>query len=300
MFSTRGLMPWFGLALAFGLLSLCGHPGGSEPFVPAAEAQGTDTAVERIPYGSDPLQFGDLRIPSGPGPYPVAVVIHGGCWTNFFGLDLMDDMSDTLTAAGVATWNIEYRRIGDPGAGFPGTLTDVGMAVDKLRDLAPTYDLDLERVITVGHSAGGHLGFWVGARHRLPAGHLLRGAEPLPLSAAVALAGILNLVESLEHDVCIDYAEVLMHGTPDEIPELYAVASPSELLPLGLRQTLIYGTEDPIVPLAMSDHYRDAARAAGDHQVSLQKVQGADHFDVIDPTSPKWPQVFERILEQFE
>lgn len=190
--------------------------------------------------------------------------------------------------------------IGDPGGGFPGTFTDIGLAVDKLRDLAPTYHLDLERVITVGHSAGGHLGFWVAARHRLPAGHPLRGADTLPLSAAVALAGILNLAESLERDVCIDYAAVLMDGTPDEIPELYVVASPSELLPLGLRQTLIHGTEDPIVPLAMSVHYRNVARAAGDHRVSLKKVQGADHFDVIDPTSPQWPQVFERILEQFE
>jgi len=292
-------MAWLGLALAFGLLSLCGHSGGGEPCGPSTEAQGAETPVVRICYGSDPLQFGDLRIPLGPGPYPVVVVIHGGCWTNFFGLDLMDDMSDTLTAAGVETWNIEYRRIGDTGGGFPGTLTDVGLAVDKLRDLAPTYHLDLERVITVGHSAGGHLGFWVAARHRLPPKDPLRGADPLPLSAAVALAGILNLTESLEHDVCIDYAAVLMNGMPEQIPGLYAVASPSELLPLGLRQTLIHGTDDPIVPLAMSDHYRDAARAAGDHQVSLKKVQGANHFDVIDPASPKWPQVFERILEQF-
>jgi acetyl esterase/lipase len=229
------------------------------------------------------------------------VVIHGGCWFNLFGLEQMDAMSDTLTATGVATWNIEYRRIGDPGGGFPNTLTDVGMAVDTVRELAPTYNLDLSRVITVGHSAGGHLALWVAARHQLPEGHPLRGEDPLPLSAAVALAGIPNLAESLlDPKVCLGYAAVLMQGTPDEIPELYAVASPSELLPLGLRQTLIHGTADTIVPLAMSEHYRDAARHAGDHQVSLKKVKNAGHFDMIDPASPKWPQVFERILEQFE
>jgi acetyl esterase/lipase len=158
MFSTHEHMAQFGFALALGVLGICGNLGGNELLIPAAAAQGAVTTPVRIAYGSDPLQVGDLRLPAGVGPYPVAVVIHGGCWSNFFGLDLMDDMSDALTAAGVATWNIEYRRIGDPGGGFPNTLIDVGMAVDKVRDLAPMYHLDLSRVITVGHSAGGHLG----------------------------------------------------------------------------------------------------------------------------------------------
>jgi acetyl esterase/lipase len=300
MSSTHRLTARLGLSLALSVLSICGHPGGHEPAVPAAEAQGALSTAVRIAYGSDPLQFGDLRLPSGPGPYPVAVVIHGGCWFNMFGLEFMDAMSDILTTAGVATWNIEYRRIGDPGGGFPNTLTDVGLAVDTVRELASTYHLDLGRVITVGHSAGGHLALWVAARHRLPAGNPLRGADPLPLSAAVALAGIPNLAESLDLNVCSGLAAVLMQGTPDEIPELYAEASPSELVPLGLRQTLIHGTADTIVPLEMSEHYRDAAHDAGDHQVSLKKVHDAGHFDMIEPTSPKWSQVFERIIEQFE
>jgi acetyl esterase/lipase len=251
MFSTHEHMAQVGFALALGVLGIYGNLGGRETLVPAAAAQGPVTTPIRITYGSDDLQFGDLRLPSGLGPYPVTVVIHGGCWSNFFGLDLMDDMSDALTAAGVAPWNIEYRRIGDPGGGFPNTLIDVGMAVDKVRDLAPVYHLDLSRVITVGHSAGGHLGLWVAVRHRLPAGHLLRGAAPLLLSAVVTLAGIPNLAESVALNVCIGdapgggvavpYAAVLMGGTPDQVPQLYAVASPSELLPLSLRQTLIHG-----------------------------------------------------------
>jgi acetyl esterase/lipase len=293
-------MARLGLSLALGVLSLYGHPGGPEPAVPSAAAQGADTTAIRIAYGPDPLQFGDLRIPSGPGPHPIAVVIHGGCWVNLFGLALMDAMSDTLTAAGVATWNIEYRRIDDLGGGYPNTLRDVGLAVDTVRDLAPLYNLDLGRVITVGHSSGGHLGFWVAARHRLRPHHPLRGKHPLPLAAAIALAGIPNLAESLEINVCRGFAAVLMGGTPDEVPKRYTVASPSALVPLGLRQVLIHGTADEVVPVAMSEHYRETARLAGDPQVFLKKVQDAGHFDMIDPTLPHWPQVFERILAEFE
>ena len=248
MFLTHRRMARLGLSLALGVFSLYGNPGGHEPAVPSAAAQGTDTTAIRIAYGPAPLQFGDLRIPSGPGPHPVAVVIHGGCWVNLFSLELMDAMSDTLTAAGVATWNIEYRRIDDPGGGYPHTLLDVGLAVDTVRALAPLYNLDLGRVITVGHSAGGHLGLWVAARHRLRPRHPLRGKNPLPLAAAVALAGIPNLTESLDLNVCRGFAAVLMGGTPDEVPKRYTVASPSALVPLGLRQVLIHGTADEVVP----------------------------------------------------
>jgi len=299
MFSTHKRMARLGFSLALGVLSIVGNPGGYESSLPAAVAQGALTTPIRIAYGPDPLQFGDLRIPSGPGPHPVAVVIHGGCWLNLFGLDLMDDMSDVLTDAGLATWNIEYRRLGDPGGGFPNTLTDVGMAVDKVRDLAPTYDLDLSQVITIGHSAGGHLGFWAAARHQLPSGDPLRSADPLPLDAAVSLAGILNLAEGEELNVCNGLIPVLMGGTPAQVPERYAQASPSEFLPLGLQQTLIHANDDPIVPLEMSEHYRKAARDAGDGDVKLKRIPH-NHFSVIDPAAPEWPKVFEEILRVFE
>ena len=128
----------------------------------------TISADARVAYGPDSLQFGELRLPSGHGPNPVAVVIHGGCWLSMADLHVMDRFSEALTDAGVATWNIEYRPVDNPGGGWPGTFTDVGLAVDHVRDLAREYSLDLTRVMVVGHSAGGHLALWAAARHRLP------------------------------------------------------------------------------------------------------------------------------------
>jgi acetyl esterase/lipase len=291
-------------APAIGALSGCVAPEGGSPAVPSPSAA-PSSSVEppsepkgplRIAYGPDALHFGDLRVPSRRGPHPVVVVIHGGCWLNGYGLDLMEGMSKALTGEGFATWNIEYRRLGDPGGGYPNTLTDIGMAVDKLRDLAPQHDLDLKKVIVVGHSAGGHLGVWASARHRLPAESTLKGADPLPIFATVSLAGILNLPKALELRVCGALAAKLLAGTPAEVPDRYAEASPDKLLPLGIRQLLIHGTVDAVVPLQMSEQYLEAAKAAGDTQISLTAIADGDHFDVITPGSDKWPQVIEGIV----
>ena len=283
-----------GLAFAFVFLFACAGPEASRPPEPATSSSSTGGAATgpvRHSYGSDPAQFGDLRLPTGPGPFPVLVVLHGGCWLDLYGKSLMDGMSESLTKAGFATWNVEYRRVGSPGFAYPVTLTDVGLAVDALRDLAPAHSLDLGKVFTVGHSAGGHLAVWVAARPKLPAGNALRGADPLPVAGAVSLAGILDLGESLELDVCGDAAAKLLQGTPTEVPARYAEASPRALLPIGVRQILVHGDADGIVPLVMSTHYLDAAKAAGEKDVTLQAIAGGDHFDMIEPSSSKWAEV---------
>ncbi len=122
----------------------------------------------RLSYGTDEFQFGDLRLPKGAGPHPVAIVIHGGCWMSEYGLSYMGHLSAALTEAGVATWCVEYRRVGNQGGGWPGTFEDVARAADHLRKIAKTYPLDLNQVIAVGHSAGGHLALWLAARKLLP------------------------------------------------------------------------------------------------------------------------------------
>ena len=118
----------------------------------------------RVAYGADPFQFGELRLPPGGGPHPVAVVIHGGFWRAAYSLDHIGHLCEALRAEGVATWSLEYRRIGNSGGGWPGTLEDVAAGVEYLREMGPKHRLDLGRVVVVGHSAGGQLALWVAGR----------------------------------------------------------------------------------------------------------------------------------------
>jgi acetyl esterase/lipase len=144
---------------------------------------------QTIAYGSDSEQFARLHLPKGDPPFPVAVVIHGGCWLKFADANNTEPMSDALRNAGVATWNIEYRRADSEGGGWPGTFRDIGAAIDHLRDIAPKCQLDLNRVVAVGHSAGGHLALWAAARPRLESNSALFTKQPLPLKGAVNPAG---------------------------------------------------------------------------------------------------------------
>lgn len=243
----------------------------------------------RLPYGPDPLHFGDLRLPSGSsGPHPVVMVVHGGFWRNRYDLEFMGFFCAHLTERGYATWNIEYRRIGDDGGAWPGTFLDVARATNYLRELAPTYNLDLNRTVATGHSAGGHLVCWLAARSRIPANDPLYTANPFPLKAVISLAGVLNLREAWELKLSNLVVQDLMDGSPDQFPERYATASPSELLPTGVPQALIHGTADKIVPYEISKHYYSKAIALGE-QAKLVALPGADHFEVIDPKSKEWP-----------
>src|SRR5271156_61409 len=152
------------------------------------------TATERIRYGDAPSQFADLWMPGGSGPHPVVILIHGGCWrADLPGLEMMAYAAEDLRQRGVAVWNIEYRRIGEAGGGFPGIFDDVAKAIDWLRKLANDKKLDLKNVVAVGHSAGGHLALWAAARRRLPKSSPLYRGNPLSIKAVVSLAGVPDL-----------------------------------------------------------------------------------------------------------
>ncbi|MGH9844204.1 MAG: alpha/beta hydrolase family protein [Blastocatellia bacterium] len=245
-------------------------------------------ADHRIAYGKDEFQFGELRLPKGAGPHPVAVVIHGGCWLAQYGLSYMGHLSADLTEAGIATWSIEYRRIGNAGGGWPGTFEDVARATDYLRDLAKKYPLDLNRVVAMGHSAGGHLALWLAARKNLPKGSPVYFAAPLPLRGVVSLAGITDLHKT--GTACDKEVTQLMNGSAS-----YNQASPIELLPLKIRYSIVQGDADPIIPAAMATEFAEAAKKKGD-EAQLVLIEKAGHFEVVDPKSFAWPVVKKELL----
>jgi acetyl esterase/lipase len=257
-------------------------------------------ADARAAYGADPMQIGDLRLPDGPGPFPVAVVIHGGCWVSTFAtLQSSTAFADALRDAGVATWNIEYRQLDTPGGGWPGTFEDVAAAADYLPTLAEQHPLDLSHVVAVGHSAGAHLALWLAARGGLPEASPLHSTSPLRLVGAVALGGPGDLRDFTTYapSICgTPVIERLMGGTPDAVPDRYAQGSPVELLPTGTRQVLIVGDADGVMPEESRNAYVAAARNAGD-SAEVIVVPDAGHFEYLAPASSAWPVVRDAILE---
>ena len=144
----------------------------------------------RIAYDDRPDQFGELYLPEeGPGPYPLVILLHGGCWRARFGLMPLGQLARRLTELQVIVWNVEYRRL-DGGGGWPTTFLDTAAAADYARQLATEYPLDISRVVAVGHSAGGHLAAWLAQRHNLEPGMTLFQKDPLPITGVVSLAGI--------------------------------------------------------------------------------------------------------------
>jgi acetyl esterase/lipase len=243
---------------------------------------------QKIAYGSDPLQFGELRLPKGEQfkrPYPVAVIIHGGCWLAEYGLGYMGHLSADLAAAGVATWNLEYRRVGNAGGAWPGTFEDVARGIDHLRMLAKNQPLDLQRVVAVGHSAGGHLALLAGAR---------RQGNPLSLRGVVALAGITDLRRT--GTACDVEVGKLMNGGAQEQAALYDLASPLARLPLRVKQVIVQGDSDRIIPTVMATEYVERARQKGD-DVQLLLIEKAGHFELVDPRAPAWGNVKKAVLE---
>lgn len=244
-------------------------------------------------YGNSSHQFGDLYLPNFGGLHPVIVLIHGGCWREQYDLKPLGTMCRALVSEGFAVWNIEYRREGN-GGDWPHMFFDVAYATDYLRQIAVKYNLNLEQVLTVGHSAGGHLALWLAARQRIPFTSELYIKNPLMIRGVVSLAGIADLVHAIENDVCEGALAVVMGGDNQTVPEHYQVGSPHALLPLGVPQTHIIGEHDAAFMDTVKS-YVTAAQKAGD-EVELMIPSNAGHFELVSVASETWQIVRDAIV----
>ena len=212
----------------------------------ARRATATDRTPPRSPTSTSP---------TGSGPFPVAVVLHGGSWQPRYGKITTRPLSADLARRGWAAWNVEYRRLGAEGGGWPATFDDVAAAIDHLATLGDAR-LDLGRVALVGHSAGGQLALWAAARPGLPAG--APGAEPAVVARRViGLAPVTDLVRAGAT------ARALLGGTPEQAPDRWAQADPLQRVPLSVPVVLVHPADDETVPVQRSRDYAAAARAAG-------------------------------------
>ena len=243
----------------------------------------------QIRYGDHAVQFVDVRLPKNADKPPVAIVVHGGFWRDRYDLEHIGHVCAALTRCGIATWNIEYRRLGQTHD-WTELFFDVAAAADAVRDHADDLNLDLTRVMTIGHSAGGHLALWLAGRHNIPRSSPLWQKHPLMLCGAISLAGVVDLERAYELQLSQRVVAELLGGSPAEFPERYHATSPAALLPLGVRQIVVHGTNDGPVPFALSEHYVKQSQQAGD-DIELIALHGAHHFELIDPTTHEWHAV---------
>jgi len=250
-----------------------GAPPGSEDILDLP----TPKADARVAYGTDTNQFGDLRLPRGAGLFPIVLNLHGGFWRAKYDLVHAGHLCAALTERGIATWNVEYRRVGDDGGGWPGSLEDAASAWRFLPQLARRYPLDPSRVLVMGHSAGGQLAICMAAH------------EP-SVTRVLSLAGLLDLHETynlhLSHDAVVEF----LGGAPTTVAEHYHEADPMELSIPKARQVVVQGTADEIVPPDFSRKYAGGKLQRGEN-VELVEVPKANHFDLIDPRSRAFPWV---------
>lgn len=239
-------------------------------------------ADARLAYGTDPNQFGELRLPKdSKGPFPVVMNIHGGYWRAKYNLAYCGHMCAALTARGIATWNLEYRRVGDHGGGWPGTFEDIRSAYRFLSTIARKYNFDPAKVLVMGHSVGAQLALCL-------AGH------EASVKRVVSLAGVVDLQQAWELHLSDNAVVEFLGGTPKEVPEHYHEADPMQLK-VPATQWLIHGAADDTVPPFLSRNYTQQKKSRGE-DVHYLEISTAGHFDLIDPHSAAWPKVEGTVL----
>lgn len=251
---------------------------------------------ERVRYGADSNQVIDLWRPGTPGPHPVIAMIHGGCWqASVASLHIMDWAAADLAARGVAVWNIEYRRVDQPGGGYPGTFQDVAAAIDKLAAEAKTRGLRTGNgLVVLGHSAGGHLALWTAARRRIRGRSGVSplaapGPAPTKVRAVIDLAGIPDLEHDLTTACGPEPVKALIGPATPGHADVYGDVSPAHMLPIGAELFVIHGAQDTTVRPEVGAAFAAKARAAGDRVTVLTPPGG--HTEEISPGSAAWEEI---------
>lgn len=242
-------------------------------------------ADARVPYGADNNQFLDMRLPGTRGSHPLAIVIHGGYWRAKYDLQYTGHLCAALTAKGIATANLEYRRVGDPGGGWPGTFADVRAAYQFLAQNAHQYNFDPKQVAVIGHSAGAQLA-------------LCLAAHEAPIKSAISLAGVVDLQRAYALHLSNDAVVEFLGGTPDEVRDHYQEADPMQLK-IRARQWILHGTMDVDVPPELSRNYA-AIKTKAKEDIRLLEIAGAGHFDLVDPRSAAWKEVEKAAIQTTE
>ncbi|WEK43723.1 MAG: alpha/beta hydrolase [Candidatus Sphingomonas colombiensis] len=241
-----------------------------------------------IAYGADPYQKVDLWLPTGDGPHPTVMMVHGGCWqSEIADRTLMDWIADDLRSSGIAVWNIDYRGVDRPGGGYPGTFEDAAAAADLLMVHAAEFRLDTRRIVAVGHSAGGHLALWLAGRPRLPADSPLRRDRPLAIAHVISLGGLPDLEATAASPDNGCGTEVIARLIDISRTAPFADTSIPHLLPLGVPHDLVNGREDLIIPYRFATDYLTRATTAGD-RVALHTIPATGHVELIAPETPAW------------
>ncbi len=239
-------------------------------------------ADARVAYGNDENQFVDLRLPPGKGPNALAICIHGGYWRAKYDLGYMGHLCAALTAKGIATANVEYRRVGNGGGGWPGTFADVRASYQFLLQNARKHEFDARRVVVMGHSAGGQLG-------------LCLAAHETGVKTVISLAGVVDLQQAYRLHLSNDAVVEFLGGEPAEVADHYREADPMKLA-IAARQWLVHGAEDDVVPPALSRDYVSAKQKMKE-DARLAEIAGAGHFEVVDPRSKAWKDVERLVID---
>jgi acetyl esterase/lipase len=251
-------------------------------------------------YGPASSQALDVFLPSGKGPHPVAIIIHGGCWRDLpaAGREQLRPIAAELAKQGIAVWSIGYRRADENGGGYPGTFQDVATAIDELRSQAALYDLDTSRTVVIGHSAGGHLALWASVRDRLPAHSPLRSTDAFVPGGVISLAGIADLKAFGRFVPLLCGPGIIERLAPERAStDPYADISPAQLPPPRGRVVMVSGILDRLVPPYVADDYARLMRRTHSQAVTLIDIPGAGHFDLVTPGAPAWKEVQLRIVE---